>query len=258
MRLTKLQTQTIRKLFETHFLKEDQIWLFGSRTDDTKKGGDIDFYVETNHTDLAIATQKKNSFLSNLKKAIGEQKIDIIINVLSQNQTSSIYKEAKNRGILISMNPYNFLQDYSRIADIHFLKLDKSLKEVHKLMPLSSSTLEKLSYQQLAFLDMMTTRFGKLQDIIGAKIMPLILEILKEDAPAFIDKLNRLEKLGYLEDANWWIELRDIRNQIAHDYPDDYHLLSQHLLILSAKAGELLEFWQILKIKIINLVNKKT
>ena len=41
---------------------------------------------------------------------------------------------------------------------------------------------------------MMTTRFGKLQDIIGSKIFPLILNLLEEDAVAFIDKLNKPNK----------------------------------------------------------------
>lgn len=50
---------------------------------------------------------------------------------------------------------------------------------------------------------MMTTRFDKLQNIIGLKIFPIIINLLEEDAVAFIDKLNKLEKLGYIEDTNW-------------------------------------------------------
>ncbi|MGJ7458779.1 hypothetical protein [Halomonas sp. RA08-2] len=36
-----------------------------------------------------------------------------------------------------------------------------------------------------------------------------------------IDKLNRLEKLGFLESSEQWQQLRAIRNGFSHDYPDD-------------------------------------
>lgn len=48
-------------------------------------------------------------------------------------------------------------------------------------MPKSVEVLSQLSLEQVAFLDMMTMRFGKLQDVIGAKIFALILDILGED-----------------------------------------------------------------------------
>ena len=36
-----------------------------------------------------------------------------------------------------------------------------------------------------------------------------------------LDKLNRLEKLGYLQNAQEWQDIRSIRNKFAHDYRDD-------------------------------------
>jgi hypothetical protein len=36
-----------------------------------------------------------------------------------------------------------------------------------------------------------------------------------------LDKLNRLEQLGYLERAEDWPRLRALRNQFAHEYPDE-------------------------------------
>ena len=34
-----------------------------------------------------------------------------------------------------------------------------------------------------------------------------------------IDRLNRLEKLGYL-DVDAWLRWRETRNRLAHEYPD--------------------------------------
>jgi hypothetical protein len=62
MRLTKMQITAIREIFVVYFMKEDKIWLFGSRVDDTKKDGDIYLYIETNYTDLSAVAQKETSF----------------------------------------------------------------------------------------------------------------------------------------------------------------------------------------------------
>ncbi len=151
------------------------------------------------------------------------------------------------------MKQRSFLAYYANIADIQSTRLKDALTQINKLIPLSAAVLANLPADKLAFLDMLTTRFGKLQDIIGSKIFPIILNLLEEDAVAFIDKLNKLEKLVYIEDANWWIELREIRNKIAHDYPDNHDLICSHISVVIVKAAELIEFWQKLKTKIARL-----
>ena len=35
-----------------------------------------------------------------------------------------------------------------------------------------------------------------------------------------LDRFNRLEQLGWLPSADEWLELRRIRNEFAHDYPE--------------------------------------
>ena len=49
MRLTSAQHQDIKKYFLEVF-EEGQIYLFGSRVDDAKRGGDIDLYIRTKET----------------------------------------------------------------------------------------------------------------------------------------------------------------------------------------------------------------
>ncbi len=93
MRLSLKYVQTIKKYFY-EFFGDGEIYLFGSRTDDSKKGGDIDLYlVLKNHNDLFA---KKIKFLSRIKKELGEQKIDVIFNL---DQTRLIEKEALKWGI---------------------------------------------------------------------------------------------------------------------------------------------------------------
>lgn len=93
MRLSKKYIQTIKKYFE-EFFQNGEIYLFGSRVDDTKKGGDIDLYlVLQEHSNLF---EKKIKFLSRIKRDLGEQKIDIVFNI---DDTRLIEKEALKWGI---------------------------------------------------------------------------------------------------------------------------------------------------------------
>ena len=46
MRLTAHQIQTVRDLVRGTMGEGSRIWLFGSRTDDRRRGGDVDLYVE--------------------------------------------------------------------------------------------------------------------------------------------------------------------------------------------------------------------
>lgn len=63
----------------------------------------------------------------------------------------------------------------------------------------------------------------RLQDGMGGHLYPAILDYLQEpfEERPMLDKLNRLEKLGYVPNAETWQNIRSIRNKFAHDYPDD-------------------------------------
>lgn len=47
MRLCDLQVQTIRRLVRAYAGSDCRVYLFGSRTDDKARGGDVDLVVET-------------------------------------------------------------------------------------------------------------------------------------------------------------------------------------------------------------------
>lgn len=64
----------------------------------------------------------------------------------------------------------------------------------------------------------------KIQDRIGSKLFRLVLQHLREDETdgmSMLDMLNRLEKLRIIEGVEAWDTLREIRNAITHDYPED-------------------------------------
>ena len=74
MRISEIEKTTIVNAI----LEKDrnaQIFLFGSRTDDLKKGGDIDILVQSDEIGLLEIIKIKSTIFKN----IPEQKIDLLI-----------------------------------------------------------------------------------------------------------------------------------------------------------------------------------
>ncbi len=96
MRLSESEIRAIKESFLKTF-KNGDIYLFGSRVDDTKRGGDIDLYIVLKEK-LPISTlfDLKIEFLIELQNRIGEQKIDIVI---SKDKNRPIEREAIENGI---------------------------------------------------------------------------------------------------------------------------------------------------------------
>nr|VFJ74794.1 MAG: hypothetical protein BECKFW1821C_GA0114237_10667 [Candidatus Kentron sp. FW] len=72
-------------------------------------------------------------------------------------------------------------------------------------------------------LDQFAYRYTRLQDDMGAKLIPNILRALGEEIAAMpaLDRYARMEQIGWLESAEEWGELRHTRNEFTHDYPED-------------------------------------
>jgi predicted nucleotidyltransferase len=79
MRLSPDQIKAINEAAANSFGVGTAVWLFGSRVDDTKKGGDIDLLVRPDPSQLDQPFIKKIRMLTVLERLLGERKIDIII-----------------------------------------------------------------------------------------------------------------------------------------------------------------------------------
>ncbi len=77
--------------------------------------------------------------------------------------------------------------------------------------------------------DAFVTRFGRLQDTLGNKLLPRYLQALGERPGAFIDNLLLAERLGLVPDAERWLQLRKLRNRMIHEYIEDPGLLAEAL-----------------------------
>lgn len=95
MRLTKLQIDCLIEATHSAFGNSADIWLFGSRVDDTKKGGDIDLYIETDLESGTVTAKLKMRQL--IWPVFGEQKIDILVRSRKKDP-SPLHEIAKSTG----------------------------------------------------------------------------------------------------------------------------------------------------------------
>ncbi len=236
MRLSSYELKMIQKAFFETF-QNGKIYLFGSRVDDNKKGGDIDLYIIPKYKNRAKEDESK--FLIKLYEYLGEQKIDII---LAKDKNRLIEQEAIKNGVDLMDNKIR-LQRYLNECNKHKIRIEKSYNKTKNIFPLSSTKYENLNDEEIEAIDQYLFRFAKLQDTLGERVFKLIISEYVDNIYdlTFIDILNYLEKIGILKDVNIWKKLRKIRNDISHQYDDEPDEMAEALNNIFAYKDELLD-----------------
>lgn len=131
------------------------------------------------------------------------------------------------------------LRDAWRECERNVYYLSRARQSLAPMLPMTAHSFERLTDTQVQSLDQFILRFTKLLDAMGSRLFPSILRYLQEpyEERPMLDKLNRLEKLGYLESAETWQNIRATRNKFAHDYPDDSER-NAALINLAQEAAE--------------------
>lgn len=96
MRLTEHERKQIKQSVAHIFGEGSRVFLFGSRVDDAKKGGDIDLFIEPMH--LTHEFDQKIMLQTTLQLVLGDQKIDV---VLAKDPFRLIEQEARKKGVLL-------------------------------------------------------------------------------------------------------------------------------------------------------------
>jgi len=114
------------------------------------------------------------------------------------------------------------VEDELNKSFLHLERLNRAFLELNKKYPLPISIKDYENILSnpldLALADQVIYRFSKLQDTIGAKLFKNFLLMQGENVnKPFLDILNRLEEIGLI-DVERWFEIRDLRNEIAHEY----------------------------------------
>jgi hypothetical protein len=114
------------------------------------------------------------------------------------------------------------------------MKLKNLLTENLSILDASQSTLvrsfekckkigikQSYSFEELESFDSLTSKYARTSDIFTQKVLITLFKLVREDAVTFLDRANLAEKLSLVTSADDLITLRDLRNQIAHEYKQE-------------------------------------
>lgn len=99
MRLSESDLAAIKRTAAEIFGRDANIWLFGSRTDEGRRGGDIDLMVENIDPDWDRIALDKVRFLARLKTRIGDRRIDLVIQPVGSDPSRPIARAAYQTGV---------------------------------------------------------------------------------------------------------------------------------------------------------------
>ena len=83
---------------------------------------------------------------------------------------------------------------------------------------MSDGGADSLIHGELDKFESLKSRFARISDILTQKILKSIFLLLREDVKTFIDRINKAEKLEMIDSAEQLKTIRDLRNEIAHEY----------------------------------------
>ena len=103
---------------------------------------------------------------------------------------------------------YEALKDYKLLIDQILLNKNKFI-------------FNTLKPEEKAILDAYLKRFSSIQDFLGAKIFSLLLDVAGINSSKMSEVLYYIEKEEIIDSLENWIELREVRNELEHDYPEE-------------------------------------
>ena len=114
----------------------------------------------------------------------------------------------------------NRLEFYLNIVENSINDLKRYKEKISPLIPINHNTYEDLLNNK-EIIDAIAFRFLKVQTLLGEKVFKNFLYSLGYNIDiSFLEVLSELEKLEILNRKEW-IKLREIRNKISHEYPNE-------------------------------------
>lgn len=143
------------------------------------------------------------------------------------------------------------LQQAYAVCRVHEDALRDAIVDLGKRR-LGAADLEVLSKEDRRLLDQFAYRYTRLQDDMGARLIPAVLHALGEDIAAMpmLDRLSRMEQLAWLPSAEKWGELCRIRNEFAHDYPETMEERFERMQLALSSAQAVADVFKAMSVKI--------
>ena len=137
----------------------------------------------------------------------------------------------------------------------HLDRMNFAYENISHLFTVDTKKISQLKKEEITFIDQFIYRFSKLQDALGQKLFKTVLINLDEEVTnkSSIDIFNRLEQLEIIKDYDKWKSLRDLRNELAHEYEEDEHEAAEKINLIISKKPELEKYLT----DIVNYLNTK-
>lgn len=124
------------------------------------------------------------------------------------------------------MNKKEILKKRLEKLEKHYIALKEYKVLIDNLLKNGNNIYDPLIFNTLkpekkAILDAYLKRFSSIQDFLGAKIFALLLEVAGINSNKMSEVLYYIEKEQIIDSLENWIELREIRNELEHDYPEE-------------------------------------
>lgn len=91
---------------------------------------------------------------------------------------------------------------------------------------------ENWTPDELERLESLSSRFARLADLLTQKMLRLIDELELTSDGSLLDRIQRAEKRGWVESASYLLQIRELRNLIAHEYVAD-RMLELHRAVFA-------------------------
>jgi len=113
------------------------------------------------------------------------------------------------------------INDVIAKVNLHKSRALMALNEIKNYDELTTDIFE--DFEKIKTIDTFIYRFIKLQDMMGDKLFRVFLDAIGEykDNMSLLDVLDKLEKLGLVDDSMKWMEYRKLRNKLTHEYPNN-------------------------------------
>jgi predicted nucleotidyltransferase len=202
--------------------KKAAVWLFGSRTDDTKKGGDIDIAILSKKAEI----EDKIAIKQRIFDKIGEQKMDVVI---SPDRTDPFFNFALETGQLLAKakrlsRPARKMENSANnILKANLNSLSLSLKRLLDSYErcVRIGIKETYSDEEFEKFDVLTSRYARTTDLLISKVLRSLDVVEFIDGGTIIDTVNRAEKRGIVNSVSQLRALKDLRNEISHEYQSE-------------------------------------
>ena len=112
--------------------------------------------------------------------------------------------------------------------------LKRSLQRVKSI-----ENFEKLTEEQLEIIETLMNRYSRAVDILINKVLRSLDYLELEESSRKLDIVIRAEKRSFVKDYNILIEMKDLRNELAHEYLEER--LRDRLEEVISKSRELVE-----------------